>query len=133
MTRPPFEVADVIRSAGTNFRQHAALSWPQSSKDCDVRVHILDVKTGKGIKDIEAFAYMPSNSQAEQKANTDVNGDACLNFMSPVKEAFFVGAYAERYRPIAAYGKFDSTPQDVTIQMRHVGWIKAFGTQALGH
>lgn len=29
MTRPPFEVADVIRSTGTSFRQRAALSWPQ--------------------------------------------------------------------------------------------------------
>jgi predicted Zn-ribbon and HTH transcriptional regulator len=29
MTRPPFEVADVIRTAGTSFRQRASLSWPQ--------------------------------------------------------------------------------------------------------
>ena len=31
MTRPPFEVADVIRTAGDSFRRryHAALTWPQ--------------------------------------------------------------------------------------------------------
>ena len=29
MTRPPFEVADVIRTAGSRFREHHALTWPQ--------------------------------------------------------------------------------------------------------
>jgi len=29
MTRPPFEMADVIRTASTSFRQRASLSWPQ--------------------------------------------------------------------------------------------------------
>src|SRR5229473_3868222 len=30
MTRPPFEVADVIRTAGSRFRERASLTWPQS-------------------------------------------------------------------------------------------------------
>jgi hypothetical protein len=30
MTRPPFEVADVIRKAGSRFRERASLTWPQS-------------------------------------------------------------------------------------------------------
>jgi hypothetical protein len=30
MTRPPFEVADVIRTAGSRFREHNSLTWPQS-------------------------------------------------------------------------------------------------------
>src|SRR5260370_31328746 len=29
MTRPPFEVADVIRTAGGRFREHHSLTWPQ--------------------------------------------------------------------------------------------------------
>src|SRR5258708_27281846 len=29
MTRPPFEVADVIRTAGSRFREHHSLTWPQ--------------------------------------------------------------------------------------------------------
>ncbi len=29
MTRPPFEVADVIRTAGDSFRERASLTWPQ--------------------------------------------------------------------------------------------------------
>jgi hypothetical protein len=29
MTRPPCEVADVIRAAGCRFREHASLTWPQ--------------------------------------------------------------------------------------------------------
>ena len=29
MTRPPFEVADVIRTAGSRFREHNSLTWPQ--------------------------------------------------------------------------------------------------------
>jgi hypothetical protein len=29
MTRPPFEVADVIRTAGGRFREHNSLTWPQ--------------------------------------------------------------------------------------------------------
>jgi hypothetical protein len=30
MTRPAFEVADVIRTAGTRFRERASLTWPQA-------------------------------------------------------------------------------------------------------
>jgi hypothetical protein len=30
MTRPPFEVADVIRTAGSRFRERASLTWPQA-------------------------------------------------------------------------------------------------------
>ncbi len=30
MTRPPFEVADVIREAGSRFRERASLPWPQA-------------------------------------------------------------------------------------------------------
>jgi predicted Zn-ribbon and HTH transcriptional regulator len=30
MTRPPFEVADVIRKAGSRFRERSSLTWPQS-------------------------------------------------------------------------------------------------------
>jgi hypothetical protein len=30
MTRPPFEVADVIRKAGNRFRERMPLTWPQS-------------------------------------------------------------------------------------------------------
>jgi hypothetical protein len=30
MTRPPFEVADVIRIAGSRFRERASLTWPQA-------------------------------------------------------------------------------------------------------
>jgi hypothetical protein len=30
MTRPPFEVADVIRAAGSRFRERASLTWPQA-------------------------------------------------------------------------------------------------------
>ena len=29
MTRPPFEVADVIRTAGNRFGEHNSLTWPQ--------------------------------------------------------------------------------------------------------
>ena len=29
MSRPPFEVADVIRKAGDSFRQRTSLTWPQ--------------------------------------------------------------------------------------------------------
>jgi predicted Zn-ribbon and HTH transcriptional regulator len=29
MTRPPFEVADVIRIAGSRFRERSLLTWPQ--------------------------------------------------------------------------------------------------------
>ena len=29
MTRPPFEVADVIRTAGGRFREYNSLTWPQ--------------------------------------------------------------------------------------------------------
>src|SRR5437868_11692272 len=29
MTRPPFEVADVIRTAGSRFGEHNSLTWPQ--------------------------------------------------------------------------------------------------------
>ena len=29
MSRPPFEVADVIRRAGDSFRQRTTLTWPQ--------------------------------------------------------------------------------------------------------
>jgi Transposase zinc-binding domain len=29
MTRPPFEVADVIRIAGSRFRERSSLTWPQ--------------------------------------------------------------------------------------------------------
>src|SRR5258708_14741180 len=29
MTRPPCEVADVVRTAGRRFREHHSLTWPQ--------------------------------------------------------------------------------------------------------
>ena len=82
---------------------------------------------------MDVFAYAPANStKTERKSKTDAKGDACLDF-NPGEESFLVGTYAVRYRSVAPFASFQSLPQEVTIRMKHIGSIRAFGERALGH
>ncbi len=109
-----------------------ALALLGFSGPCNIKVHVVDVKTGIGVKDVDVFAYEPSNPQAEQKAETDASGDVCLTFSAPVNGGIYIGTYASRYRPHTSR-KVQSLTQDLTIRVRRIGPLKAFGARALGH
>ncbi len=103
------------------------------SGPCNIKAHVVDVKTGNGVKNIEVFVYEPSNPRSEQKAETDASGDVCLTFSAPLNSGIYVGTYASRYRSVVGNLKVRSLPQDLTIQVRHIGPLKALGERALGH
>ena len=110
-----------------------ALALVGSSGLCNIKAHVVDVKTGNGVKSIEVFVYEPSNPRSEQKAVTDASRDVCLTFSAPLNGGIYVGTYASRYRSVAPGIKIQSLPHDLTIQVRRIGPLKAFGTRALGH
>lgn len=109
-----------------------ALALLGFSGPCNIKVHVVDVKTGTGVKDVDVFAYQPSNPQTEQKVETDASGDVCLTFSAPLNGGIYIGTYASRYRPHTSR-KVQSLPQDLTIRVRRIGPLKAFGARALGH
>lgn len=109
-----------------------ALALLGFSGPCNVKVHVVDVKSGIGVKDVDVFVYEPSNPQAEQKAETDASGDVCLTFSAPLNGGIYIGTYTSRYRP-HTNTKVQSLPQDLTIRVRRIGPLKAFGARALGH
>jgi len=90
MSRPPFEVADIIRVAGDSFRQRysASLTWPQP-----------DLHNSNSGTKTNMFRILAGRYRGQYQGGPPVNGASQFNPKSSLKSLFSGAIQSSGKRP----------------------------------
>lgn len=91
-----------------------------SSRQCDLRVRVIDVDTGKALPKIALNLRMGSGDRTTVQQETDSTGTACFAIPALVGQWTSVDAFSLRYHGIHADPLIRHLPEQVTIPMKHL-------------